>query len=285
MQQLERPADTNDYLDAFYKLKRAKNWLLALLLIALVGNLAAALTVRLTPVLDDSASFRADLAAVRGDAPPDDAEPAEPAPPEERVPFELPRPATQNAQDEPSATQPTPKPAPPGDDEPAPFEALQSARTDEPFTSEPDEGPPLVDGEQVYTMLVTALPIARAVGLLAAMLLTAVLLVSLAITLLGRLSGVAYLTSALLWSLLLAVMLVPWNLAFEGFGLPSALFSGPELVEGTSRVLSTANVGWAVELVYWLRFVAYPAAALLVWLAVLIQYRRGFRPVVTSASE
>ncbi|MFW6155564.1 MAG: hypothetical protein ACOC95_10145, partial [Planctomycetota bacterium] len=157
--------------------------------------------------------------------------------------------------------------------------------TDEPFTSGNDDGAPWVDGDQVYAVLVIALPIARAVGLLAAVLLAAVLLVSLEITLLGRLSGTAYLTGALLWSLLLAVMLVPWNLAFDGFGLPSALFTGPELVAGTSRVLSTADVGWAVELVYWLRFVAYPAAALLVWLAILIQYRRGFRPVVASASE
>ncbi|MFW6146139.1 MAG: hypothetical protein ACOC7R_02260, partial [Planctomycetota bacterium] len=66
MQQLERPADANDYLDAFYKLKGAKNLLLVLLLIALVGNLAAALTLRLTPLMERIAALQADLAGRGG---------------------------------------------------------------------------------------------------------------------------------------------------------------------------------------------------------------------------
>ncbi len=267
MQQLEHPADASDYLDALYKLKGAKNWLLVVLLIVLAGNLAAALTLRLTTVLDGSASLQADLAAVRGEAPAGDPVASRPAEAASR-----PAPATPPTADGRD------------DDEAAPFETIQTARQDKPFPADSESGPPLVDGEQIYTVLAVGLPVARAVGLPAAVLLAAVLLVTVTITLLGRLSGVAYLTSALLWSLLLAVMLVPWNLAFEGFGLPGALFSGDELVEGTARAMATAETGWAVQLVYWLRFVAYPGAALGVWLAILIQYRRGFRPLAAGAS-
>lgn len=92
----------------------------------------------------------------------------------------------------------------------------------------------------------------------------------------GRTIGVAKEVSAFFWSLVLILLLVPWQwilnhptIAGGAFHLPGVLYTWPELDQG-ARFGNADIMGWA-------RFVIWPVFALLVLFMVQARARRGVR--------
>lgn len=109
-----------------------------------------------------------------------------------------------------------------------------------------------------------------------------VLLLIVNIMLIGRLIGVARVTSAYIWSLILLFLLFPWQFFLDNVGLsmsqhawkiPGVLWTWAELVRGAkfSNELTTPNV------LHWVRFVAAPLFAVCIVLAIRIKSTRGIR--------
>ncbi len=121
-----------------------------------------------------------------------------------------------------------------------------------------------------------------------AILLSLVLLL-IALTLLqGRLLGVAHVTSALVWSFLLIILLLPWQRFYSGgpvspatqsvssrddFRLPGVLYTWPELAHDAH--FTHDNMGYAI--LKYVRFVGAPLFALLVLFMIQAKSGRGVK--------
>ena len=149
-------------------------------------------------------------------------------------------------------------------------------------TSQPAPSTESDASETFYGVLGVVLPLARSVGLACALLLVLSLLLSLKVALLGRLGGVGHLTSSMLWGLVLMVLMVPWDAAFPGVGVPGVLFSRGGLVAATAEVTwGAAGVTWDDHVLYFVRFAAYPIVTVLIWLVVQLKYVRAIGQVST----
>ena len=122
-------------------------------------------------------------------------------------------------------------------------------------------------------------------GTILPILLALVLLLILNIMLIGRLIGVARVTSAFLWCLLLMLLMFPWQLFFGGstnpkdFRIPGVLYTWNDL---------TANAHFAasdpyVAVVKWARFFIMPLVAAVILLAIQIKSNRGLRQALGEA--
>ena len=125
-------------------------------------------------------------------------------------------------------------------------------------------------------------------GIALVIVLALVLLVIINIMLVGRLVGVARLTSAFIWTLVLAVLLFPWQ-AFladatftsDAFKIPGVLYTWAELVH---RAKAQPGDVFAAML-YWARFVGFPIVALIMLLAVQVKSNRGLRQAMGEAAD
>jgi hypothetical protein len=122
-------------------------------------------------------------------------------------------------------------------------------------------------------------------GVILPVVLSFVLLLVVNIMLVGRLIGVARLTSAYIWCLLLVVLLFPWQ-AFWGqpdlmptaatWKLPGVLYTWYELSHDklgatfASEPLPDAILRWA-------RYVGFPVLAIIILLAIQVKSNRGMR--------
>lgn len=125
------------------------------------------------------------------------------------------------------------------------------------------------------------------VGIVSGIVFSIVLLLIVNVMLVGRLIGVARLTSAYVWSIVLLVLLFPWQ-AF----LANATFSNPELrVPGVlynwHEFLTTADFGPSmpleVQILKWVRFVVMPIVALIIVMVVHLKSNRGLKQALGEA--
>ena len=131
-------------------------------------------------------------------------------------------------------------------------------------------------------------------GVLCVVVLGTVLLLIVGIMLVGRLIGVAHVTSAFVWCVVLGAMLFPWQSLWNypladtaqvspapdenivvgpRFGLPGVLYTWPELQH---RAHFSNNEGSATIL-GWARFVGWPLAAIIVLFSVQVRSSRGLK--------
>jgi len=122
-------------------------------------------------------------------------------------------------------------------------------------------------------------------GIILSALLAIVLLLLVLIMLVGRLIGVARVTSALIWCVVLGVLLFPWQ-AFlnwqqlsNGFRLPGVLYTWFELIE--PRVVSDLPLDQSILL--WARFVGFPVLAIIILLVLQAKSNRGLRLALGEA--
>jgi hypothetical protein len=131
------------------------------------------------------------------------------------------------------------------------------------------------------------------IGMGTVFILAVVLLLIVLIMLIGRLIGVARLTSAFVWCVVLIVLLLPWQalLTFEGskpgakdpdFRIPGVLMNWSELAFH-GRDTTEPGVDLAAKILKWSRFVGFPVAALLVLLIVNTKANRGLRLALGEA--
>ncbi|HEX8523080.1 MAG TPA: hypothetical protein VF669_12555 [Tepidisphaeraceae bacterium] len=112
-------------------------------------------------------------------------------------------------------------------------------------------------------------------GVVLTVVLALVLLLLVNIMLVGRLIGVAGVTSAYIWTLILLVLVFPWQ-AFLGpyaFKLPGVLYTWDELIN---------NARWQdltlpEAILRWSRFVVMPLVAVIILMAIQIKSVRGIR--------
>jgi hypothetical protein len=117
-------------------------------------------------------------------------------------------------------------------------------------------------------------------GVTLSIVLSFVLLLIVNIMLVGRLIGVARLTSAYVWCLVLIVLLFPWqaflsNASFNdpNFKIPGALYTWDEL-KATAQFAGEMSMQAFLK---WARFVVFPGAALLLVLMIQVKSNRGIR--------
>jgi hypothetical protein len=99
------------------------------------------------------------------------------------------------------------------------------------------------------------------------------------IMLVGRLIGVARVTSALVWSMLLILLMFPWQVFFGAtsspadFRVPGVLYTWHDLYANAKFPASNLNLA----IVKWARFFVMPLVATILLLAIQIKSNRGLR--------
>ena len=113
-----------------------------------------------------------------------------------------------------------------------------------------------------------------------------VLLLITNIMLVGRLIGVARLTSAYIWCLILAILMFPWQLfwrdtdfgaTYASWKLPGALYTWYEFTHPTVGAKFPAQPIWPDAVPHWVRYVAAPLLTLIILLAIQVKSNRGMR--------
>lgn len=136
--------------------------------------------------------------------------------------------------------------------------------------------------ETVYEWV---LPATKFIALAAGMLLVLTLLLAVKLALVGRTGGVSGFLSAFFWSLLLWVFLIPWQQALAGSTFAcGALYNLNDLLAETARI-KAEDAGFLRQVVYYLRFMAYPVFVFLLWLLVHAKFTRGYRRVTLGVEK
>ncbi len=159
---------------------------------------------------------------------------------------------------------------------PSPPAAARAAKTpaSKPAAAGMQE-PELTKAEKWRIALRWSLPAAKFVAMVTAFLLTLTILFAVGLSLVGRLGGMAGLMSAFFWSLILFVMVVPWQQVLENRTLAcGALFNLGELLARRGE-WGGAEAARPDTILYYGRFVAYPGTALLIWLIVHVKFVRA----------
>ena len=121
------------------------------------------------------------------------------------------------------------------------------------------------------------LPAGKFVALASALLLVLTLMFAVKLALHGQTGGVAGLMSAFFWSLVLLVLLVPWQQALPGSSaLAGATHNLGDLVAASAEARA-ADASAMDVLFFYGRFIVYPVLALLLLLIVGAKWGRGYR--------
>ncbi len=236
------------YRKALRSLRAIKNWFAWLLLLALLIDAAAIATARLWPTFTQSRSLQMDLARMAKSA------------------------EAQGAATRPAATQPMQKKA---------QVVVEGGKlTPAEPTTQPAAGflkDPAAQAESAYALMTALLPFAMSMGLIFALLLIGIEIVSLIVIVVGRIGDSGRMSGALGWSFVLAALFVPWNLAFGPMFMSGVTMLRPELIRGTATVAWGAHPTWNDNVLYYVRFVAYPVIVFLLWLLVQLKTRAAMR--------
>ncbi len=124
------------------------------------------------------------------------------------------------------------------------------------------------------------LPATKFIALVAAVLLSLMLLLSVKLSLVGKLSGIDGYMSSFLWSLILLVMLIPWQQALNSEHASGALFNLGQLESALVEVkpaFGAQNPRLISRLLFHVRFAIYPITALFILLGIQVKFARGLR--------
>jgi hypothetical protein len=121
-------------------------------------------------------------------------------------------------------------------------------------------------------------------GVTLAIVLAMVLFLLVKIMLVGRLIGVARLTSAYIISLLVLVLLFPWqaflsNATFSdpSFKVPGVLWTWNELMLSAKLGVGPERADVAPTILHWARFVVFPLVTVILLLMIQVKSNRGLR--------
>ncbi len=115
-------------------------------------------------------------------------------------------------------------------------------------------------------------------GVALSVVLSVVLLLIVAIMLVGRLIGASRLTSAFVWSIVLIVLLFPWQAFLEphAFKIPGVLYTWEELTSPTDGAKFPTD-DFAFATLKWARYAGFPAVAVILLLVIQIKSNRGIK--------
>ena len=177
------------------------------------------------------------------------------------------------------------------DDAPIVKHLLSDGAAAGPATTKPaevaDEHDGTVSAEVWYETLAWVFPATKFIATVSGLLLLLVMQLAVAISLVGRSGGAGKFASAFFWSLLLWVLLIPWQQVgtFRSTFACGALWNLQELVKHTAEVTWGAkDVPLLTQIFYYARFVAYPALAILVAIIVQVRFARGWLQTLAALS-
>jgi len=164
----------------------------------------------------------------------------------------------------PAEAGPTPRtlPAAEADAEPATQPVTQPADSDVDFAA------------TCSVLLKYGLPGTRFASLLLCLLLVLMVMFAVKLSLVERIGGVAGFISAFNWSLILLMMLVPWQQILSSSMSCGALFNFSELTRADSALGETPVQ--LDQVLFYARFIAYPCVALFTCLIVQMKFARGY---------
>ena len=137
-----------------------------------------------------------------------------------------------------------------------------------------------VGADAVESALYTVLYATLFLGLVFSLLLSLTLAFTTLVMLCGRTVGVDRVTRAFLWSLVLLLLMIPWQAVLAhpssggAFRIPGALYTWPELMR---NVPEFAGAGVGGEVLGWLRFAAVPLIALILLIVVFATSGGGIK--------
>jgi len=130
-------------------------------------------------------------------------------------------------------------------------------------------------------------------GLILPVLLSLALLLILQVQLVGRLFGTGPMTSAFFWSVLLAILLFPWQAVLNnpaingnpvanslGMKIPGVVYTWAEIsnpVVGASFCRDEATPHLAAQTLHWARYVGFPILSILILTTIHFKTRRSLR--------
>ena len=123
-------------------------------------------------------------------------------------------------------------------------------------------------------LLQFGLPGMRFAAMVLCLLLVLMVMFAVKLSLVERVGGVAGFMSAFNWSLILLMMLVPWQQILSSSLSCGALFNLSELTRADSALGETP--GQLDQLLFYARFIAYPCVALFTCLIVQMKFAKGY---------
>ena len=259
MQQIQYDVRPGEFADAVKSTRSARMFFWLLLGLAILLQLGAFGLIEYGDVLkeDPQAAMIA----------PKPVPPAEPPKPEPKPPVTPPKKA---GKDNPPSEKDKPAPPKKTEDKPKP-----EPKPGEKPLGAADRPVAASRAEKWRSALGWALPAAKFVATVSGMLLALTILFAVGLSLVGRLGGTAGLMSAFFWSLVLFMMVVPWQQVLAKSTLAcGALYNLGDLLAGRAR-WAGPDATWQRSALFYGRFVAYPSVALLVWLIVHVKFVRG----------
>ncbi len=163
-----------------------------------------------------------------------------------------------------------------------PLHAKAAAATKTPTSAPADLSKKLEQARLIENIMTQAMPLAKFFGMTACLLLMLTFLLAVKLSLLDRMGGVAGLISAMLWSIVLLPLLIPWQQIMAGDLAYGALSNYNDLLVASCH----QNPAWggtaskvADHMVYFSRFFAYPGLALVICLMAQCKFAQGFRRI------
>jgi hypothetical protein len=142
---------------------------------------------------------------------------------------------------------------------------------------------PTVTKRTIELLLTYLVGTTEFLGVVLTTVLAIVLLLLINIMLVGRLIGVARVTSAYILTLVLLILIFPWQAFLDAyqFKLPGVLYTWQELT--TRARWHDVNMNQAIQ--NWSRFVVIPVVAVIILMAIQIKSVRGIRQALGEGAE
>jgi hypothetical protein len=155
-----------------------------------------------------------------------------------------------------------------------------------PETPLPERSPPTPEqqrarAEYYYDVSMNILKPLRILGVISSFLLGMTLFLYLQIALLGRLSGIKHLTSALFFALLFFVTVLPWESIFEGFRV-NVFYDFARLVAAHGQRLAGNTGDFWEQAKYFARFLGLPLVSLFLLAWSGLQFASGYNESVVA---
>jgi hypothetical protein len=125
--------------------------------------------------------------------------------------------------------------------------------------------------DTTYSMLV---PLTQLASLIAVSSQVIILFITLLVVLVAQAPGVAQLTRALIWSVLLLFMFLPWRYFIKEFPINGVIYSYSELLDLIGPIVVGEYYPYQKYIIY-ARFIIWPIVGLLVLLITAERYRAG----------
>ncbi|MCP4378709.1 MAG: hypothetical protein GY794_21350 [bacterium] len=165
-----------------------------------------------------------------------------------------------------------------------PISATPTTQTDP--AAEPTTRPADTDADfsaLSKVMLRFGLPGTRFAALVLCLLLVLMVMFAVKLSLVERAGGMAGFMSAFNWSLILLVMLIPWQQILSSSISCGALFNLSELTNADAALGKTPSI--LEQVIFYARFIGYPCVALFTCLIVQAKFAKGFSNVNFNLDE